>query len=140
MKFLIKPLTLLAIALFLTSCGGSKTGNETAKAPEYGKAKAEVYYFHGNRRCATCNAIEELTRTFVNETYKDNPEVKFFVINFEKDENKEIAGKFGVEMSSLFIASGDKKLDLTVEAFQYAKTDPDYLKGEMKKIIDDFLK
>ncbi|OPZ95269.1 MAG: hypothetical protein BWY70_02043 [Bacteroidetes bacterium ADurb.Bin408] len=99
-----------------------------------------MYYFHGNRRCATCNAIEELVKNFIADTYMDNPEVKFFVINFEKEENKEIAAKFGAEWSSLFIASGDKKLDLTVEAFQYVKSDPDYLKGEIKKIVDDFLK
>ena len=127
--------------IWLASCGGSKDNkNEEANKAVYGQAKAEVYYFHGNRRCATCNAIEELARNFVADTYKDNPEVKFFVINFDKEENKEIAGKFAVEWSSLFIASGDKKFDLTVEAFQYAKTDPEYLKGEMKKIIDDFLK
>ena len=131
----------LVAMLWLTACGGSKeNANDNKEQPVYGKAKAEVYYFHGNRRCATCNAIEELVKNFIADTYMDNPEVKFFVINFEKEENKEIAAKFGAEWSSLFIASGDKKLDLTVEAFQYVKSDPDYLKGEIKKIVDDFLK
>jgi len=142
MKFFFKIILPYIMLVLLMACGGGTQLNEntTQQESEYGKAKAEVYYFHGNRRCVTCNAIEELVKSFVNETYKDNKEVKFFVINFEKEENKEIAGKFGVEWSSLILASGKKSMDLTVEAFQYVKSDPDYLKGEMKKIIDDFLK
>jgi len=142
----MKKYSLLSIvfiaSLLMFSCGGNAEKNKevTVEKPEYGKAKAEVYYFHGDRRCPTCNAIEELAKNFVAETYKDNPDVKFFVINFDNKENKEISEKFGAQWSSLFIASGDKKLDLTVEAFQYVKTDPEYLKGEMKNIIDDFLK
>lgn len=141
MKNIFFLFLILLSGVLIQSCGSRTDSKEqTAEKPAYGQAKAEVYYFHGDRRCPTCNAIEELAKNFVNDNYKDNPEVKFFVINFDKEENKEIAGKFSVEWSSLFIASGEKKMDLTVEAFQYVKTDPEYLKGEMKKIIDDFLK
>lgn len=133
---------MFVVIFLLASCGGAsdKNDNTNNEPVVYGKAKAEVYYFHGNRRCATCNAIEELAKKFVEETYKGNSDVMFFAINFDKKENKEITEKFGVEWSSLFIASGDKKLDLTVEAFQYVKSDPDYLKGEMRDIIEGFLK
>ncbi len=127
--------------MLIQSCGSSTENKEQAAEKQaYGQAKAEVYYFHGDRRCPTCNAIEELAKSFVLETYKDNSDVKFFAINFDKKENKDIAEKFGAQWSSLFIASGDKKLDLTIEAFQYVKSDPDYLKGEIKDIIDGFLK
>lgn len=134
-------LVYIGISFLLTSCGSSENKeNVSNESVVYGEAKAEVYYFHGDRRCATCNAIEELAKSFVADVYKDNKDVKFFAINFDKKENKVISEKFGITWSSLIIASGDKSIDLTVEAFQFAKTDPEYLKGEMKKIIDGFLK
>ena len=142
MKRLLIFSALWAVLLGLSSCGGS-TENKTEttdKAAAYGETKVEVYYFHGDRRCPTCNAIEEVTKSFLDENYKGNTDVAFFVVNFDKEENKDIATKFEVSWSSLFIASGDKKLDLTIEAFQYAKSDPAMLTNEMKDIIDGFLK
>jgi len=142
MKKIFVLFIFISISFLLSSCeGGSEKNDNISNEPVvYGEAKAEVYYFHGDRRCPTCNAIEELAKSFVSENYKDNPEVKFFAINFDKKENKTIAEKFGPQWSSLFIASGDKKIDLTLEAFQYVKADPEYLKGEIKDIIDGFLK
>ncbi|MDD3877759.1 MAG: nitrophenyl compound nitroreductase subunit ArsF family protein [Bacteroidales bacterium] len=141
MKKNILLVILLYIGLFLSSCGGNTEQKETIADEKvvYGQTKVEVYYFHGDRRCATCNAIEELVKSFLAEAYNNNPDVKFFVINYDKSENAEIAEKFAVAGSSLFIASGDKKMNLTMEAFQFVSADPDYLKNEMRDIINGYL-
>lgn len=132
--------TLIFVSVLIISCGGSdKSKDESNENVVFGETKVEVYYFHGDRRCPNCNAIENVAKETVSELYKNNDDVKFFAINFDKKENKEIAKKYDIRMSSLVIASGDSFMDLTIDAFQYAMTDPDYLKGEIKDVIDDYL-
>ncbi len=132
--------TLIFVSVLIISCGGSdKSKDESNENVVFGETKVEVYYFHGDRRCPNCNAIENVAKETVSELYKNNDDVKFFAINFDKKENKEVAKKYDIRMSSLVIASGDSFMDLTIDAFQYAMTDPDYLKGEIKDVIDDYL-
>ncbi|MFO8055456.1 MAG: nitrophenyl compound nitroreductase subunit ArsF family protein [Bacteroidales bacterium] len=105
----------------------------------YGDAKVEIYYFHGNRRCANCNAIEEVVKNLVNEKYGNNEDVMFYTLNYEAEKNEAIAEKHDIRMSSLIIVSEGKSVDLTMDAFQNAKSKPEYLKNEITTVINDFL-
>ena len=132
-------LAVFAIVLF-TFCGNNKS-NESGKeeATEYGIAKVEVFYFHATRRCPTCNKIEEVAKDFVGSAYAGQ-DVKFYSINFEEKQNTEIANKFNVTWSSLYISSGDRVEDITDLAFQVVNANPEQLTEKIQSTIDLFLK
>jgi predicted membrane-bound dolichyl-phosphate-mannose-protein mannosyltransferase len=141
MKTMNRLLILAGIAFLIASCGNSQTNEvkaDNATATEYGAAKVEVYYFHATRRCQTCNKIEDVSKDFVNSNYKD-ADLKYYSINFEENQNKEIAKKYNVAWSSLYIASGDSYEDLTDLAFQVINTNPEQLTDRIKSIIDGYL-
>ncbi len=127
------------MSMLFVACSSQKEKEESQEDLVLGEAKVEVYYFHGDRRCPNCNAIERVAGNLVNEEYKNNDDVKFFIINFERPQNKEIAEKYGITWSSLIIASGENFIDLTLEAFQYSLSNPDFFKSEMRDVINDFL-
>lgn len=134
-------ITMLFLGLIIFSCGGSKeeSSDKLSETLTYGEAKVEIYYFHGDRRCPNCNAIEDVAKSVVYEDFKNNEDVEFFAINFEKNYNREIAKKYGINMSSLVVASQDEFIDLTIDAFQHAMSNPDYLKSEMIDVIENYL-
>jgi len=138
MKMKVFLLAAFAIVLF-AFCGNNKTNeNSTTETTEYGIAKVEVFYFHATRRCPTCNKIEEVAKDFVLAQYAGQ-DVKFYSINFEEKQNTEIANKFNVTWSSLYIASGERVEDITDIAFQVVNANPEQLTEKMKSIIDMFL-
>lgn len=134
-------LSFVLFSVLLISCSGN-TEKETKNNEEvvFGETKVEIYYFHGNRRCPNCNAIENVAKDLIEKDYSNNSDVKFFAINFEENANKEIAAKYDITWSSLLVVSGEKSINLTMDAFQYAMSSPDYLKGEIKEVIESFLK
>lgn len=142
-----KQINYLAIFVILfaivSACGETnrKTSEEKDKTEKinYGEYKVEVYYFHGDRRCASCNNIEKVSENTVKTIFGNNEDVKFYVINFDKRENKEMADKYDVSFAALIIASGEKFIDLTIEAFQYASVNPQRLEEEIAEVINDFL-
>lgn len=129
----IIPIVLLAALLF--SCG-SKTGNRQAESIT-DSSIVNVYYFHGNQRCKTCLAIEDVAKSTIADTYKDNANVKFIEINIDKDENKDIVEKYEIAFSSLLIAKGEDYIDITEQAFANAINTPDVLTN---LIIDEVSK
>ena len=108
--------------------------------------KLKVYYFHGERRCYTCNSIEKHTKTTLDTYFAKELEkgiIAYEVINIDKEENKAIARKFNVISSSLFIekkiAVGYEKVNLTNFAFSNGKNETKYI-AEFKKKLDELLK
>ncbi|MCF8349234.1 MAG: nitrophenyl compound nitroreductase subunit ArsF family protein [Bacteroidales bacterium] len=102
-------------------------------------ADIEVYYFHNTRRCATCNAVEQVTRETLEEGYPEQMKsgvITFQSLNIEEGETEALAKKLGVSGQTLLIVKGDKKTDLTNDAFMYARTKPDKLKEKVKNAID----
>jgi len=90
-------------------------------------SKVQVLYFHQTRRCATCQAVEEVTKTTVTEEY--GKEVTFKSINIEKE--KELAKKYGVHGQSLLVVKGKEKYNLTNVGFMYARNQPQRLKSKL---------
>lgn len=109
----------------------------------YAASKVEVYYFHYTRRCVTCQAVEAESQKIISTLYaKEMKEgkIKFIGVNLDEKNSKAIAGKCKAEGQALLVISGSKRIDLTEEGFMYAKTKPEKLKAELKKVIDTLLK
>lgn len=52
----------------------------------------KVYYFHGTKRCMTCNTIEKLTRDAVG----NSENVKFISVNVEEPQNEHFIKNFNL--------------------------------------------
>jgi len=136
MKKQIYLLTLIFLLPFAVTLKGN---NPPAGKP----GKIEVYYFHYERRCATCIAVEDETKNSLNELYPaqmKKGDIAFRSVNLEEKSGEALADKLKVAGQSLVIVKDGKVTDLTDKAFMYAKSEPDKLKAEIKKQIDLQLK
>ncbi len=94
----------------------------------------EVYYFHGTHRCATCNAVEKVTKEALKQYYGDR--IALQSINREEDKSSALVKKYQIAGQTLLIVKGDKKEDLTNIAFMNAERSPYRLKTKIKETID----
>lgn len=104
----MKKLFYLLITVFvLMACSnGSKSKAEATATEEKQSNRIEVLYFHGAQRCITCRAIEANTVALLDSLYskeKENGKIIFKVIDISKKENEQIADKYEVTWSSLFV-------------------------------------
>lgn len=104
---------------------------------------AEVYYFHGNRRCETCKAVGIISNGFTKMTYKnelENGKVKYHEINYDQEGNEKLVEKFQVSGSSLFVRTvkdnHEEIVNLTELAFLYAALDADKIREAIKSEIE----
>jgi hypothetical protein len=68
--------------------------------------RVEVFYFHGNQRCASCIAVGDLAETTVNTSFKDelaSGRLVFADVNYDLPENAALKTKYNVTGSSLWI-------------------------------------
>ncbi|MCF8373525.1 MAG: nitrophenyl compound nitroreductase subunit ArsF family protein [Bacteroidales bacterium] len=122
-------------------CTGSKKGVpcESAKKTSVEKGEITVYYFHNTRRCATCQAVESETQKALDKLYAEkvkNGKITFLSINIEEEGNEKLIEELEISGQTLLIVGSDKKVNLTTDAFMYAKTKPEKLEAEIKKAID----
>ncbi|MBZ0242869.1 MAG: nitrophenyl compound nitroreductase subunit ArsF family protein [Bacteroidales bacterium] len=97
-------------------------------------SKVAVYYFHFNSRCATCKAIESETQKSVKELF--GSDVSFASQNLDKEAGEALGEELGVNSQSLIAVKGDEKINLTNDAFMYARTKPE----KFKKILEEKIK
>lgn len=112
------------------ACCASKAA--TSKSIE--NAGVEVIYFHATRRCATCQAVESVTTETLKKVY--GTKVPFQSINREEDSNNPLVGKYKISGQTLLIIKGDKVVNLTNDAFLYARTNPEKFQEKLKSAID----
>jgi len=145
MKNLFLIILSFALLFSLSNCKSSgKTENtdkesETVSENYTADGKIEVIYFHNERRCATCEAVEEVTQKTLNELYPEkvkNSDITFQSINIEEDANTKIAEQYEITGQTLLILSGTTKVDLTNDAFMYAKDTPEKFTAKIKAAID----
>lgn len=101
--------------------------------------KIEVYYFHFTRRCITCNAVESITKETIREYFSKDVKlgkITFKSINLDEDASKTFAEKMNISGQALIFVSKDKTINLTTDAFMYAKNQPDKLKEKVKAAIE----
>lgn len=132
---IIVPLILIS-TYFSCQAQTTKAENETAAVD---KETIEVYYFHNTRRCATCEAVESVTKSTLEESYPEqmkSGQITFHSLNIEDDKNEALAKKLHVSGQTLLFVKNDIKKDLTNDAFMYARTNPDKLEEKIIKTVD----
>lgn len=134
----LKLLVLVVVSMTLyLSCSSQSNGNQKDKAT-ISEKDLSVYYFHFERRCVTCKAVERVTKEAISEMYGGT--VPFRSVNLDDEEGKEVARKIGVSNQALLIVNGDERIDLTAEAFMSATTKPEELKKILKEKIDPLVR
>ncbi len=106
---------------------------QSTASKQAGDTGIEAYYFHNTRRCMTCNKVEEVTKESLKALYGDKIILKSLV--FEDQKNKKIVEKYKVEGQSLFLVKGDKKIDITNDAFMNAVRRPEKLKEKIQETV-----
>ena len=124
-----RTLVLMMVSLILLACG--EKSNAVTVKEQSGKVRdfVEVLYFHGKQRCVTCRSIEQNTKELVESKFQrqmKEEKVVYRVIDISKTENAQIAEKYEVTWSSLFLVqhkNGKEKAEnLTEFAFGHSRT------------------
>ena len=106
-------------------------------------AKVEVYYFHYSRRCVTCQAVETETLKSIQQLYPEQVKkglITFKSVNLDEKSSDILAKKCKAEGQALLVICNTKRTDLTEQAFMYARSQPEKLKAELKKVIQPLFK
>lgn len=130
------------ILFFMISCNSQTAQSETGHAESSLQEKASVvtvYYFHGDRRCATCKAVGKVSKETIADNFGDDPQVVFKDVNIDEAENNEIKDKLEMSGSGLFIYDGKHKIDLTATAFQKAVSNPEELSEKIISSVKELL-
>lgn len=147
MKKLLTILTLVFIAgvysVSAQCCSSKKAladASLTTKAccdAKQTDAEVKAYYFHATRRCATCEAVEKVSKETIAENYKGK--VSFESINREENKENPLLEKYKIGGQTLLLVKGDKKVDVTSAAFMYARNNPEKFEKKLKSAIDAML-
>ena len=94
----------------------SRGADSTAAVSEAGDVPTgvgalNVYYFHGNQRCMTCNKIEELTRAALQDRFAKEiagGRVAFRPVNVEEPANEHFIKDFQLVSRTVVMAKGGK--------------------------------
>lgn len=113
-----KILTILLLALIVFSViamivreAKAPSAVSEESAAQVSADTVEVYYFHGNQRCYTCNQIEELTKKAISDKYtKELADGKIVMrsVNVEIPENEHFIKDFQLSTRSVVMRKGDK--------------------------------
>ena len=102
----------------------------------------QIILFHLERRCESCNAVEEETQRLLEEEYNEevlSGELRFIPLNFQSENGKKAAGLLGASGQTLFVVKGDSIEDLTSAAFMYASTHPEYYHEALSLALEKYL-
>lgn len=136
---------------FLFSCNNnSQPDSNKIKDSTTVTSNADViiYYFHGERRCASCIAIEDETNKTLASSYKvehESGKISFQDINIDKEENKALAEKYQVAGSALFVIKKNDNgkdieiSDLTGDGFKFALNKPEMFNEKLTAVINTYL-
>ena len=128
---------LVFVALSLNiSCSAQTDKNNEVTEVKQGD-NVEVFYFHSTRRCETCKAVEEVSKTSIAELYGET--VTFSGYNLDEPESAKKAEELEVSGQTLLIVSGDAKINITNDGFMYARSNPEKLKQIIKEKIDPLI-
>lgn len=138
MKTALTLLLLMSILTLSPSMHAQKTKTKAGKSVQN---TVQVMYFYGERRCATCKAIEKVAMETIKDQYGSSKRVMFKGINHEEETNAALVEKYQIAGSSLIVQGPGKDFkDLTVEAFQFARNDPGKMQSLLIATVDGFLK
>lgn len=116
-----------------TCCDTSKaTGccaNETVQVNQ-----PQLVYFHNERRCATCMAVEEVAEEVIAQY--DSTEITFHSYQIDDEACAEMVKNLQISGQTLLLMGNDTTLNLTNEAFMYARVNPE----KFKEVLNAALK
>lgn len=135
MKF-VKILVVAFIAVSMNVSCAAQTNNDD-QSTTVSSNQVEVYYFHFSRRCATCNAVESVSKEAVEELY--GHKVTFIGYNLDEEAGEAKGKELEVSGQTLLIVAGGTKINITSEGFMHARSNPDKLKAILKENIDRLL-
>ncbi len=81
------------------------TDDEAICAGNQETTQVKVYYFHATRRCATCQAVEAVSKEAITEYYGDK--VTFESINNEEEKDNPLIKKYKISGQTLLIIKGE---------------------------------
>jgi len=140
----MKKLIVLMVTVFLSTLFVSNLDAQTNSNSTKNQKVVKVYYFHSTNRCATCNAVENVTKMVINEQFKEQVSkglIEFKSINIDEEVNEKLVKKYKIVFSTLLIINKNGVAnDYTDTAFQYAKNNPDKYKELLKVEINKALK
>jgi hypothetical protein len=126
--------------------GGFPTASADAASGELTDDGLVVYYFHGNMRCATCEAIESQSHEVVHTDFAsqvESGEVVWKILNFERPPGADLAEKFEIDTSIVVLVrmKGGRieewnRLDKVWALWDDKPAFADFVRGE----IDEMLK
>ena len=138
----MKRLNLLLALLFAIVLSGlSQTEIKSANKND-SNTIIEAYYFHYSHRCATCLAVEDVTVNSLKELYPSmmkDEDITFLSVDMDTEEGEEFAKIMKVSGQTLIITTKDSRVDLTNEAFMYARSNPVKLREKIKATVDKML-
>lgn len=138
---LILILFMGVVAVSAQCCSSAATDNSTTEkgtdvvSQKTGEVKA--YYFHATRRCATCEAVEAVSKEAIKEYYGEK--VTFESINRDENKDNPMIEKYKISGQTLLIIKDDKVVNLTNDAFMNARTNPDKFKAKLKSTVDSMM-
>ena len=142
MKKMLLPLILFMITGGFLSGSNNETAELSVTESSIKKAEVEVYYFHRNRRCGPCRTIENLAKKTMDTYYNQemqNGDVIFHIVNVEQNENREVAQKFSVVSTALFMniknGTEENATNLTAFAYRHSRNEEAFMSG-LKEQID----
>lgn len=143
----VAALTLCSSCGLCGSCGPSGANTQQASPDSEPKDRVEVLYFHSKKRCVTCNAIERLSGEMLKRDFAQQiqrGEVVFKVIDISTEQGQQIADKYEVTWSSLFVnkwkEGQEYRNDMTKLGFSHAKNSPEVFQKRLKVVVEGCLK
>jgi hypothetical protein len=141
MMMKLNYLILLTVLLLGTTFYGfAQTNSTEADKVTVDEQKIEVFYFHNTRRCATCQAVESVTKNTLEEYFPEQMKeglITFQSLDIEEDVNEPLAKQLHVSGQTLLFVKDGKQKDLTNDAFMYARTNPEKLQEKIKKAVNN---
>lgn len=129
---------LASIALLLLACGSNSQTTDTHATND---GKLHIYYFHTAKRCPTCLAIEQMTEQVLQTHYAQHlgDKIVYQSVNLSDPQNTALANTYQVAWSSLILHRDTLRIDLTQEAFAYARTEPERFQQMLNEHIQQLI-
>lgn len=129
---------LASLALLLLSCGNTSQTTDTHAVND---GKLHIYYFHTAKRCPTCLAIEQATEQLLQTHYVQHlgDKIVYQTVNLSDPQNATLANTYQVAWSSLILHRDTLRIDLTQEAFAYARTEPERFQQLLNEHIQQLI-
>jgi len=125
--------------------GGFPSGGADVATSESIENGLVVYYFHGNMRCATCEAIESQSHEVVHLDFASQVEsekIVWKVVNFEEPAGADLAKTFEIETSVVVLVRMKdghieewNRLDKVWALWDDERAFAEFIRGEINQML-----